>query len=93
MSQKRAWHTELSSLVVTLCDDTKVADKTTQTIAAHEAITVEKAAVAYLPIAIESTDARPIHQWLESLPGVIYVDVVFCSTEVSNEPSTSPIIT
>lgn len=93
MSQKRPWHTELSSLVVTLCDDAKVAAKTIETIKAHESITVEKSAGAYLPIAIEAADARPIHQWLESLPGVNYVDVVFCSTEVSNEPSTSPIIT
>ncbi len=91
MSQKRPWHTELSSLVITLCDDTELATETTQTIAAHEAITAENAAGAYLPVAIESADARQIHQWLESLPGVLYVDVVFCSTEISNEEPTSPL--
>lgn len=91
MSQKRPWHTELSSLVVTLCDDAELAVQTVREIAAHESITVEKTAGNYLPIAIEAADARPIHQWLESLAGVRYVDVVFCSTEVSQEESTSPL--
>lgn len=91
MRQKRPWQTALSSLVVTLCDDEKIASETIQSIAGHEAITVEEAAGAYLPIAIEATDARPIHQWLESLVGVIYVDVVFCSTELPNEESPSPL--
>lgn len=87
MSHQRPWHTALSSLVVTLADDEKLAASTIQTIAAHEAITVEKPIGDYLPVAIEGADARPIHQWMESLPGVRYVDVVFCSTEtVSEEP-------
>lgn len=81
MSKQRPWHTALSSLVVTLTDDANLAASTITDIAAHEAISVEKAIGAYLPIAIEAADARPIHQWLESLPGVRYVDVVFCSTE------------
>jgi nitrate reductase NapAB chaperone NapD len=89
MSQKRPWHTELSSLVVTLYEDRELAAHTVSAIAAHEAITVEAAVGKYLPLAIEAADARPIHQWLESLPGVLYVDVVFCSTEFSNS-STSP---
>ena len=84
MSQKRPWHTELSSLVVTLSTDQALAAETVRQIAEHEAITVEDAQGHYLPIAIEAVDARPIHQWLESLPGVVYVDVVFCSTEVEN---------
>jgi len=91
MSQKRPWHTELSSLVVTLCDDGTLAAQTVREIATHAAITVEEAAGNYLPITIEVADARPIHQWLESLPGVQYVDVVFCSTEVPHEESTSPL--
>ncbi len=91
MSQKRPWHTELSSLVVTLTDDENLAASTLREIATHESITVEKAAGNYLPIAIEAADARLIHQWLESLPGVLYVDVVFCSTEISTQESTSPL--
>lgn len=81
MSKQRPWHTALSSLVITLSDDAELAASTTKKIASHESISVEKAIGAYLPIAIEGADARPIHQWIESLPGVRYVDVVFCSTE------------
>lgn len=94
MSKQRPWHTALSSLVITLSDDTELAASTAQTIAAHDAITAEQAIGAYLPIAIEGTDARPVHQWIESLPGVRYVDVVFCSTEEFStdkpQPATCP---
>ncbi|MGJ8639470.1 MAG: hypothetical protein ACSHYA_08755 [Opitutaceae bacterium] len=85
MSKQRPWHTALSSLVVTLADDVTLAASTITEIAAHEAITAEKAIGAYLPVAIEAADARAIHQWLESLAGVRYVDVVFCSTELPEE--------
>lgn len=84
MKQKRPWQTELSSLVISLSNDAELAAKTVREIADNAAITVEKQIGDYLPIAIESTDARLIYQWLESLPGVRYVDVVFCSTEVSD---------
>lgn len=89
MSRKRPWHTELSSLVVTLCGDKTLASDTRQQIAEHASITTEDAIGDYLPLAIESADARPIHRWLESLPGVRYVDVVFCSTETSESPHSS----
>ncbi|HAV12827.1 MAG TPA: hypothetical protein DCX06_04930 [Opitutae bacterium] len=86
MSKTRPWHTALSSLIVTLADDDALAEQTTKEIATHDAITVENAIGAYLPIVVEATDARPIHHWLESLQGVRYVDVVFCSTELPEEP-------
>lgn len=85
MSKKRPWHTALSSLLVTLTDDAELAASTTIEIATHDAIDIEKAIGAYLPVVIEAADARPIHQWLESLPGVRYVNVVFCSTEFPEE--------
>jgi len=91
MSQNRPWQTELSSLVVTLAVDKAVATETIEKIRGHECISVEPTVGNYLPLAIEATNARPIHQWLESLAGVHYVDVVFCSTEVPEEESTSPL--
>ncbi len=92
MSKQRPWHTALSSLVITLSDDAELAASTATTIAEHEAITAEQLIGSYLPIAIEGTDARPIHRWIESLPGVVYVDVVFCSTEEfsTQEPQPAP---
>ena len=92
MSNQRPWHTALSSLVVTLADDAKLAASTITEIAAHEAVTVEKAIGAYLPVAIEAADARTIHQWLEELPGVRYVDVVFCSTELPEDEPSAPCV-
>lgn len=89
MSPNRPWHTALSSLVLTLSDDEKLVAQTKELISGHESITMEEAIGDYLPLAIESADARPIHQWLESLPGVRYVDVVFCSTEESTSPHPS----
>ena len=89
MSKQRPWLTALSSLVVTLNDDPELAASTISSIAAHESITAEEPVGDYLPIAIEAADARPIHQWLESLTGVRYVDVVFCSTETTSEQSQS----
>jgi len=80
MQQKRPWQTDLSSLVITLSSDQTAATNALKIIRAHEAITVEKAINHYLPITIEGTDARPIHEWIESLPGVAYIDVVFCTT-------------
>ena len=91
MSQKRPWHTALSSLVVSLTTDETLAANTILEISANECITAEKAANNFLPVVIEAVDARPIHQWLESLPGVHYVDVVFCSTEIPQEEPTSPL--
>lgn len=79
--------------MVTLVDDREIATRTTQSIAAHPAISVETAIGNYLPVAIEGADARPIHQWIEALPGVRYVDVVFCSTETTSDqlnPASTP---
>mgnify|MGYP005845658979 CR=1 FL=1 len=88
MSQKRPWHTALSSLVITLSDDSAAA---VAAITAHESITAERVVDRYLPVAIEAADARIIHDWLNALPGVTYIDVVFCATEPPHEtPSETP---
>ncbi len=92
MSSKRPWNTALSSLVITLCDEEELAAATIREVGAHPAITTGETSGSYLPALIERADARRIHEWLESLPGVRYVDVVFCSTEASQEPPTSPIM-
>lgn len=87
MQQGRAWHTELSSLVITLSGDRELATEAIARIARHPLIEAGDAEGHYLPVVIEATDARPVHHWLEALPGVAFVDVVFCSTEL---PETAP---
>ncbi len=81
MSTSRPWNTRLTSLVVTLSADPEVAAPAHGEIVRHPSISAAPVEGHYLPILIEDVDARPIHQWLESLPGVANVDVVFCSTE------------
>lgn len=90
MSKERPWPTALSSLVVTLSDEPETAASTISTIAAHESVSVAPPEGRYLPLTIESADARVIHHWLESLPGVRFVDVVFCSTEMDSAAETQP---
>lgn len=86
MSKNHELHEALSGLVVTLSQDEKEAESALAAISAHDAITTEKLLGRYLPIAIEAVDTRHIHRWLESLAGVIYVDVVFCSTQPFSNP-------
>lgn len=81
MSNQRPWNTCLTSLVVTLSPDPEVTARVQSEIASHESISAAPMEGHYLPIVIEDVDARSIHRWLESLPGVLNVDVVFCSTE------------
>lgn len=81
MSKERPWNTRLTSLVVTLSADPEMAAHAQAEIVNHESISAAPLEGHYLPIVIEDVDARPIHRWLEELPGVSNVDVVFCSTE------------
>lgn len=85
MSGKTRWETPLSGLVVTLSRDEATAQSTLAQIKNHPAVTVGELQKNYLPVALENTDARPIHEWLESLPGVLQADVVFVSTETLNK--------
>lgn len=85
MRKKRPWHTELSSLVITLSADESHAAAAIEAIEAHSAVTTAARIGRYLPLTLESTDARPIHEWIEALPGVDYVDVVFCTTSASSQ--------
>ncbi len=83
MSRRRPWNTSLSSLVITLSDEGVEAASAVSAIGNHPSITASTREGRYLPIVIEDADARPIHRWLEELPGVAFVDVVFCSTETA----------
>ena len=81
MSEERAWKTRLASLVVTLSQDPEAAALAQAEIAKQASISTAPLEGHYLPMVIEEVDARSIHRWLESLPGVSNVDVVFCSTD------------
>jgi hypothetical protein len=42
----------------------------------------------WLPVVAETSQPRELHAWLESLPGVMFVDVTF--VEVANEAESQP---
>ncbi|MDQ8202412.1 hypothetical protein [Pelagicoccus sp. SDUM812003] len=75
----RPWQTPLSSLVVTLSRDPDLARLALDRIRDKRGLTLGELEGQYLPLVIEDADARPIHRWLEALPGVENVDVVFCA--------------
>ena len=81
MSKERPWPTALSSLVITLSGDEPKASQAIRWISGHDNLVAGQPEGRYLPVVLQGADARPIHKWLESLPGVEYVDVAFCSTE------------
>ncbi len=85
MKAKRAWRTPLSSLLVTVTDEECVTAAFRAVLEKMEGVTVGEPVGRYLPLTIEDADARPLHEWLESLPTVVQVDVTFCS--VSPESS------
>lgn len=80
MKTERPWNTSISGLVVTLNTSAQSSQCTIESISKNPAITVGIPEGDYLPLTIENTDARIIHRWLESLAGVAFVDVVYCST-------------
>ena len=89
MNTERPWNTSLSGLVITLTQNVNNADSTIAAIRRNPAITVGKPEGQYLPVTIENTNARQIHQWLESLNGVSYIDVVYCAILPTEEPITN----
>ena len=44
---------------------------------AHPGLVMEKPQLPFAAVALETTDPRADHAWLESLPAVLAVDVVF----------------
>lgn len=81
MKEKRPWSDAISGLVITLTADRALADDAVRVIAEHEALEVSERVDRWLPVSLEADDARPVHDWLESLEGVEMVDVVFVSTD------------
>ncbi|MDQ8199887.1 hypothetical protein QEH56_17120 [Pelagicoccus enzymogenes] len=81
MSKQRPWNTRLTSLIVTLSKEPEVSAHAHARILEHPSISAAPLEGNYLPIVIEDVDARGLHRWLEALPGVSNVDVVFCATD------------
>lgn len=77
----------VSGLVITLKGGAGERRATIDTIAGNDAFTVGKRTGRWLPIAMEAIDdgeSRQLHDWLMSLPGVAFVDVVSVNFDESS---------
>ncbi len=78
-----------SGLVVTLSADATLAEQTIANVSARAEFTPGERKDRWLPVAMEARDdaeSRDLHDWLQALPGVEYVDVVSVNFDVE-EPS------
>jgi hypothetical protein len=67
----------VSGLVVTLCSERQ--ETALDAIRSHAAFSPGRLCGQWLPVAMEARDdaeSRSLHDWLQSLPGVSFVDVV-----------------
>lgn len=80
MNGKRAWKTALSSLLITVKEEAVLTPGFLGVLGKMEGVTLGEPVGRYLPATVENVDARPVHAWLEGLPEVVQVEVVFCST-------------
>jgi hypothetical protein len=69
----------VSGLVITLREGAPLRQQTVATVATHRSFTLGVLCDRWLPVAMEARDdreCRDLHDWLMSLPGVLFVDVV-----------------
>lgn len=69
----------ISGLLLTLSEDPRLAERAERTLRARPGFTLAARARRWLPAVVEVEDARAgreLHEWLEALPGVDFVDVV-----------------
>ncbi len=73
------------SLVLHLRDDVLLRQSALAALRAHPAVELGALSGALLPLVAEVPVPMEFHRWIESLPGVAYVDVAF--VEVVDEPA------
>lgn len=69
----------ISGLVVTLSTDAALSRDAVRTLRSHNQLTVGEEWGRWVPVSIEADDdeaCREIHDWITTLDGVVYVDVV-----------------
>ena len=74
----------ISGLVITLSADPGQAARALSLLAAHPAVLPGERTGRWLPVAVESgndAESRALHEWVQTLPGVEFVDVVYVNYE------------
>jgi len=85
------------SLVVRMHDEQQLQEGVYTALRTRPEIEVGEAFGSWLPVVVETGSPRDLHAWLEALPGVAFVDVIFvevvadvatgtCSGDFSQEP-------
>jgi len=77
MKGEKAWPNTVSGLLITMSEDSSLRQETLEALQHHPCLTVGEPNQRWVPVALEHEDARPVHRWIEALPGVDLVDVVF----------------
>jgi len=78
----------VNGLLITLTEDETLSGDTLLAIAEHDCIELGDRTDRWQPVVVETSgtrDSHEIHEWLEALPGVIMVDVVFSSVSDPKE--------
>lgn len=89
----------VNGLLLTLAEDQQLIDDVLVAVAELECIELGERTGRWQPVVVETKgtkDSHDIHEWLESLSGVVMVDVVFSSVDdqqgeskvAKGEPST-----
>ncbi len=83
----------VSGIALTLHDDPVLVRQALADLRADARVTLGDGHGRWLPVVVDSDDpraARDLHQWIESLPGVIYADVVYVGFPESEETAPRP---
>lgn len=81
-----------SGLVLTLSDDAALAEQAVASLRARPEFTPGERNDRWLPVALEAADdaeSRAAHDWLNRLPGVDFVDVVYVNFSENDEAPAS----
>ena len=78
----------VNGLLLTLTDDESLVDDVLLTIAAHDSVELGDRTGRWQPVVVETGgtgESHDVHEWLQALPGVVMVDVVFTSVGDTQE--------
>lgn len=70
----------ISGLILTLSDDVELAEQAVSSVSTRPEFLPGERNARWLPVAMEARDdaaSRDLHDWLNALPGVDFVDVVY----------------
>ncbi|MBK9992317.1 MAG: hypothetical protein IPP19_16755 [Verrucomicrobia bacterium] len=76
------------SLVLRLAEDAVARQAVLAALRKHGGIEAGEQRDCWLPVVAETAQPQELHAWLESLPGVMFVDVTF--VEVATEAEAQP---